>query len=139
MRQWGRCICPPSNTVVGHGRAETLALLMEAMTRNAAWTPNPVPCQRRERGRGLASLFPPYTNPQFGLSTAGIGRARSRNPGPHPHPGPPLHIPNSSLRCLCPQGDTPNPIPSEAFPRPLSLESSTSSESSESGYEADSD
>ena len=125
MRQWGRGIFPPSNLVEGCGRAETLALPMEAATRNAAQAPNPVPCQRR--GRVLGSSFPPHTNPQFGLSTAGIGRARNRNPGPCPCPVPSLHIPNSRLRCLCPQGDISNALPSEAFPRLPSLESITSS------------
>ena len=54
-------------------------------------------------------------------------------------------VPNTWPRCLCPHRDIPNPLPAPNPPPPevpsgsLSLESITSSESSESGYEADSD
>ena len=110
MGQRGRGIWFPANPEVGHGMAGTLALLMEAATRNAVWAPNQTPYQRRGKGRGLGSLFPPHANPQFGLSLAGMGRARSRNPGPCPCPDPALHVPSSRPRCLYPHGDIVAPL-----------------------------
>ena len=93
---------------------------------------------RRGGGRGLSSLLQNYPYPP-----SGMGRSRSRDPGPHPFPDPSLRIPNMWQQCLC--GNTPNfPIapsspPAENPSGPPSLESIMSSESPESGYEANLD
>ena len=46
-------IWSPVTPIISCGRAETLALLCEAATKNAVQAPNPVPHQRRERGLGF--------------------------------------------------------------------------------------
>ena len=109
VRNQERGLRPLSTPIVGHGRAEVRALLLEAITRNPTQAPNPVPCQTG-RGRGLGSPPSPCTTSPLAPNTAGLGRARSRTPGPCPHPGTPIHIPNSMPQCLCLQGDFPNPL-----------------------------
>ena len=110
-------------------------------TRNVMGAPNPIPHQKRGRERGLESL--PLAHPTLeptNAGTMGMGRARGRNSGP-PH----IHVLNTLPRCLNPPRDISNPpqrpnlLSPEASSGPPSLESITSSESSESGYEADSD
>ena len=135
----------PCHPIISYGRAETLALLCEAANRNAVWAPNSIPLPRRGRGRGLGSLLPQeqgvgsllHAHPQLEPGTVGMARARSRNPVPHPCPDPPLHVPNSWPRCLCPHGDDANSPPPEAPFGPPSLVSITSSKLSKSGYGAD--
>ena len=108
----GRYLVPIPVTP-GCGRAVTLALLCEAATRNAARAPNPIPHQRRGRGRGLQTLLHSHSlYPTLELVTAGtvgMGRARSRNSGPCPYPDYAMHVPNMWPRCLCPHRDIPNP------------------------------
>ena len=93
VRQQGRNLRPLSTPIVGHGRAEARALLLETITRNPTQAPNAVTCQT-ERGKGLGSPSPPFTTLPFAPNTAGLGRARSRTPGPCPHPDTTLCIPN---------------------------------------------
>ena len=55
-------------------------MLCETTTRNAMWAPNPIPHQRRERGRGLGSfLHAHHSCSPLEPGTVGKGRARSRN------------------------------------------------------------
>ena len=93
-----RGIWSPISVTPDHGRAVTLALLCKAATRNAVRAHNPIPHQRRGRGRGLSSLLHDHpSNPSLEpitVGTIGMGRARSRDSGPHPFHEPPLQVPN---------------------------------------------
>ena len=142
-------IWSPVFVIQGCGRALALALLCKVATRNAVRVHNPILNQRRGRGRGLSSLLHDHpSNPSLepiSVETIGMGRAWSRDSGPHLFHEPPVQVPNMWPQCLCPQRNIPNPQPGpnpplpEAPSGPPSLEFITSSESSESGYEADSD
>ena len=58
----------------GHVRVATLALLCKAVTWNAVRAPNPIPHQRRGRGRGLGALL--HDHPYNPSGAIGMGRTR---------------------------------------------------------------
>ena len=91
-------VLSPVTPIAGSDRAATLAMLCEAATRNAVWAPNPVPHQRRGRGRGLEPfLYAHPSCPTLEPITVGTGRARSRNSGPCPYLDTPCMSPTHGL------------------------------------------
>ena len=128
----------PMSQTPGWGRVATLAWLCKEANHNAARAPGPVPPQQQRRGRGRELSFLSH-NHLYPLSD--MGRARSRDTSHHPFPDPPLQIPNTWLWCLCGNMlNTPSSVLPSVNPSGLqSHKSITSSESAESGYEADSD